>query len=107
MRSYKSSITDENELTKQRLRAKSIANLSSNHTTAGQPSTSSQHREALTDLTSQENKNHPRVKLTQTNTNHHRNSSSSSNKIQIYQQIEQKKTDIHQFKTKIGEGITK
>lgn len=98
MRSYKSSITDENELTKQRLRAKSIANLSSNHTTAGQTSTSFQHREALTDLTSQENKNHPRVKLTQTNTNHHKNSSSSSNKIQIYQQIEQKKTDIHQFK---------
>ncbi|RCK66380.1 G2/mitotic-specific cyclin-4 [Candida viswanathii] len=100
MKSYKSSsVTDENELN-QHIKPKTTARRSIGDfaSTSASSSHLSGHREALSDVTTQENKHSYRVKHAQPNhtiSHHHTTSSTSASKIQIYQQQD---TSIHQFK---------
>ncbi|EMG47603.1 CLB4 G2/mitotic-specific cyclin-4 [Candida maltosa Xu316] len=102
MKSIRTSITDENELSQQ-LKSKTSSKQITSSTKIAPSSHLTHHREALSDVTLQENKHYPRVKLPQTThtvSHRHTASSSSASKIQIYRQSlqDQQDTNIHQFK---------
>ncbi|KAG7663370.1 CLB4 [[Candida] subhashii] len=93
------SFSDENRITSHQIKPKSNTSSVSNNASASYLSTVNHHREALSDLTSQENQSY----TSNYKPRHGHSHSHSQGKIQIYKQhhethIEQPLANLHQFK---------